>query len=195
LAVADTASARAKAIGAANTLVFGQAGAIAADNTDAPALIEALPFPANGRTACVLGAGGSARAAVWALLDAGAAEVFVWNRSPERARRLCAAVGGTPSASLHTAEVLVNCTSIGLDANDDPFKQLPLTADAITSFRCVVDYVYGQSETRLVQAARGSAVPVVDGLQLLIGQGALSFEQFTGRPASVRAMRASIGDR
>ena len=69
-------------------------GAIGADNTDAPALIAALPFSAAGTNALVLGAGGSARAAVWALLDAGAREVRVWNRTPERAVALCAELGG-----------------------------------------------------------------------------------------------------
>ena len=72
------------------------AGAIAADNTDAPALIAALPIEIAGAAALVLGAGGAARAAVWALRDAGAGEVRVWNRTPERARELCAQLGGTP---------------------------------------------------------------------------------------------------
>src|SRR5436305_139013 len=76
LALADTATDRAKAIGAANTLLFDAADrSIHADNTDAPALIEALPLAPNGRTALVLGAGESARAAVWALRDAGAKSV------------------------------------------------------------------------------------------------------------------------
>src|SRR5213078_707921 len=79
LALADEATPSARAIGAANTLSFA-GGRINADNTDAPGLIDALPFDPAGRTAVVLGAGGSARAVVWALLDAGAAEVLVWNR-------------------------------------------------------------------------------------------------------------------
>ena len=66
------------------------AAAIAADNTDAPALIAALPIEIAGAAALVLGAGGAARAAVWALRDAGAGEIRVWNRTPERARELCA---------------------------------------------------------------------------------------------------------
>ena len=68
LALADRPTLRARAIGAANTLIFGDDGAIAADNTDAPALVSALPFAPAGKTALVLGAGGSARAAVWAQL-------------------------------------------------------------------------------------------------------------------------------
>ena len=95
LALAHTATPRARAIGAANTLTFGPDGAIGADNTDAPALIAALPFAVTGRSAMVLGAGGSARAAVWALLDAGAAEVRLWNRTAQRARDLASELGAT----------------------------------------------------------------------------------------------------
>jgi len=196
LALADAPTDRARAIGAANTLWFESGGEIGADNTDAPALIEALSGVVElaGATALVLGAGGSARAAVWALLGAGA-EVAVWNRTPGRARELCAALGGTPVTALTPAALLINCTSIGLDANDDPFKQLPLSADAICAYECVVDFVYGQSKTRLAAAAAARGVPVVDGTQLLVGQGALSFERFTGLPAPRPAMRAALGGR
>src|SRR4051812_20056776 len=93
LAVADTASERARAIGAANTLSFGVDGSIAAENTDAPGFLAALPDPPAGRTAAVMGAGGSARAVVWALREAGAAEVRIWNRTPEKARKLAAEMG------------------------------------------------------------------------------------------------------
>ncbi len=189
LAVASTASERARAIGAANTLIFGPDGAIDADNTDAPGLIEALPLDAAGRSALVLGAGGSARAVVWALLDAGASEVRVWNRSVERARQLCSEIGGEPASSVAPADILVNCTSIGLDGSPTSFKQLPLGADQLSGYRCVVDLVYTDSETALVKAARASGAAVVDGLEVLVQQGALSFEQFTGRTAPVEVMR------
>jgi shikimate dehydrogenase len=188
LAVASTATDRARAIGAANTLVFG-AGTIAADNTDAPGLIASLPFAARDLTALVLGAGGSARAVVWALLDAGASEVRVWNRSPERAARLCSEIGGTPVSSAGPADILVNCTSIGLDGSGSTFKQLPLAADQLSGYQCVVDLVYTNSETALLQAARASGAAVVDGLEVLVQQGALSFEQFTGRTAPIEIMR------
>ena len=86
------ASDAARAIGAANTLTF-EDGAIVADNTDAPGLLAALPEPPAGRTALVLGAGGAGRAAAWALTTAGAADVAIWNRTPERARALAAELG------------------------------------------------------------------------------------------------------
>ncbi len=91
LALADRASAAATAIGAANTLSFG-GGEVAAENTDAPALIEALPRPAAGARALVMGAGGSARACAWALREAGA-EVAIWNRTAGARAGACRRAG------------------------------------------------------------------------------------------------------
>jgi shikimate dehydrogenase len=192
LELADEATARARAIGAANTLVFDDRGAIRADNTDAPALIEALPLSAHGATALVLGAGGSARAAVWALLDAGGREVRVWNRTPERARMLCQELGCSVVDSIEQADLLVHCTPAGLDGGDRTFKELPLSADDVSRYRCVVDFVYTETETILVRSARARSIPAVDGLELLVRQGALSFEQFTGLAAPRSVMRAAV---
>jgi shikimate dehydrogenase len=196
LALATAPTARARAIGAANTLTFEPGGEIIADNTDAPALLAALPFPIAGASALVLGAGGSARAAVWALLHGGARAVAVWNRTPERARALCEELGAvplpaTPAATALDADLLVNCTSVGLDGGD-PFDRLPVGAEDLVRYACVVDLVYAAGGTALVAAARAGGVTVVDGLELLVGQGALSFERFTGRPAPVEAMRAAV---
>jgi shikimate dehydrogenase len=196
LRLADMTTARARAIGAANTLVFGPEGGIEADNTDAPGLIASLPAAPAGWRAVILGAGGTARAAVWALLDAGAAEVLVWNRTSERAAALCADVGGTPLGAREPvpvgAELLVNCTSVGLGA-DDELEGLPVCAEALREYRAVVDFAYRRGGTALMRAARSRNVPAVGGLELLIAQGALSFELFTGRPAPVEVMREAVG--
>jgi shikimate dehydrogenase len=194
-ALADVASERVRAIGAANTLLFGEDGSIHAENTDAPAVIEALPFSARGVTALVLGAGGSGRAAVWALLDAGAREVRVWNRTPQRAERLAGELSAVAVSTAEPADVLVHCTSSGLDASDSTFKQLPVQADDLQRYRCVIDLVYSSTETQLVQAARVRSVAAVDGLEILVGQGALSFEMFTGVTANRDAMRAALNER
>jgi shikimate dehydrogenase len=192
LALADEATARAQAIGAANTLSFDDDGTIRAENTDAPALIGSLPFGLAGRTALVLGAGGTARASVWALRDAGAREVRVWNRTAPRARLLCDELGATPAHDAAPADLLVNTTSVGLDGPAAPFAgQLPLSAEQLSDYGCVVDLVYAEGGTALVRAARAAAVPVIDGLELLVRQGALSFELFTGLPAPVEQMRAA----
>ena len=185
LEMAAEASPRAAAIGAANTLLFSEDAGVHADNTDAPALIEALPFSAADRTALVLGAGGSARAAVWALLNAGADEVRVWNRTPERAAELCAELGGIAVREPEPASILVNCTPVGMGGTGE----LPVRAP---DYDCVVDFVYAAAETALIRTAREGGIPVVDGLDLLVRQGALSFEQFTGRPAPVEVMRRAV---
>jgi shikimate dehydrogenase len=174
LALADTATPLAQRIGAANTLTFGPAG-IEADNTDAPALLGAIgDLPA---TALVLGAGGSARAAVVALAEAGC-DVSVLARTPARAAGLPATVVEGPVG----AQALVNCTPVGLHDPDE----LPLDP---AGYELVVDFVYREGGTALTRAAPGR---VVDGLELLVRQGALSFTRWTGREAPLEVMRAAV---
>jgi len=192
LALADTASGAAREIGAANTLTFERDGAIAADNTDAPGLLEALG-DVSGRTALVLGAGGAGRAGVWALLHAGAADVAVWNRTPERAVELVRALGGRAVDRPERADIVVNCTSVGLGEEDATFKALPLQADSLGAGSCVVDMVYREGGTRLLEAARTRGADVVDGLEILIAQGAASFERWTGQAAPRQAMWEAVG--
>ncbi len=202
LAIADRAGDAARAIGAANTLTFGADGTIEAQNTDAPGLIAALGrltgMPAHP-SALVLGAGGSARAVVWGLLNAGAATVSVWNRTPARATRLARELGARAVSSPVQAEVLVNCTSVGLQrsASDaEALNQLGLTADQVGGYAYVVDLVYRGGPTRptpLLAAARRHDVTTVDGLEVLVAQGALSFEYWTGKPAPLEAMRRGAG--
>jgi shikimate dehydrogenase len=199
LALATDASPRASAIGAANTLLFQGDGHILADNTDAPALIAALTqrLDLAGCSVLVLGAGGSARAAVWALLDAGAGEVYISNRTPERADELATAFGERASAvadagSVADTDVLINCTSVGLN-DTDSLEALALSADQLRHHRVVVDFVYQSGGTRLTTAAEAVDVPTIDGLELLVGQGAIAFELFTGVPAPIEAMRLAVG--
>lgn len=193
LELAMGGSGRAFDIGAANTLIFDRSG-IRAENTDAPALALELARLTDlaGATAVVLGAGGSARAAVWALNDARAAEVRVWNRTPDRAIELCAELGGTPVTEVASADVLVNCTSVGLRA-DDELGLLPLPPGGVTEFGVIADLVYREGGSVLTRAAREHGVPTVDGLTVLVRQGALAFELFTGLPAPVDAMRKAAG--
>jgi shikimate dehydrogenase len=189
LALADSASAAARAIGAANTLSFAADGAIAAENTDAPGLIAALGRPARGLSALVLGAGGSARAAVWALREAGAAEVSIWNRTGQRATALAHELGARALANPQPADVLVNCTSVGLTPQPDELAALSLSAEALGDYALVVDLVYRSGRTALLDAATASGAATVDGLEILVAQGALSLELWTGRKAPLQVMR------
>jgi shikimate dehydrogenase len=190
LALADSASDAAKAIGAANTLTFAADGTIAAENTDAPGLIAAIGEPLHGKRALVLGAGGSARAAVWALREAGAAEVLVWNRTTARAAELARELGTSAVAEPERAELLVNCTAVGLaPAPGEELGQLGLTRALIGEFETVVDLVYREDATELLAAAQAQGARTLDGLEILVAQGALSFELWTGREAPLQAMR------
>lgn len=191
LALADTVDDDTRAIGAANTLSFDPStGAIHAQNTDAPGTLAAVAehVQLRGARATVLGAGGSARAVVHALVGAGA-EVSLWNRTPERAGRVADDLGARAVDSPGAGDVLVNCTSIGLDGSSASLKQFPLDADALAEHQCVVDLVYGTEETALIAHARRRGCAVVDGLEVLVRQGALSLETWTGCVAPLAAMR------
>ena len=205
LTLADDASAAARAIGAANTLTFSGEG-IRADNTDAPGLLAALPADLEGRRTLVLGAGGAARAAAWALAGAGAV-VEVHNRTRLRAAELAAELGvetlaePEPGATLPLAgfDLLVNATSVGLATGDsaagqvgDDLKKLGLTADEFSDRMVVVDLVYGAAPTELVSAAIAAGATVVDGLEILVRQGAESLRIWTGSEPPLEAMRAAI---
>jgi shikimate dehydrogenase len=190
LALADELSETAREIGAANTLLF-EGGAIRAENTDADGLLRALPGSPEGQRALVLGAGGAARAVVWALLREGAA-VKVWNRTELRSRHLCEELGGEPVAEPEQAAygLIVNSTAVGL-GGEDPFADLPLTRDGFVPDQTVVDMVYGREPTALLSAAQAAEAATVDGIEVLVQQGALSLEMWTDRPAPLATMRVA----
>ena len=199
LALADRASESAIEIGAANTLSF-ENGEIVADNTDAPGLLAALPQSPEGGRALVLGAGGVARAAVWALVGAGA-EVEIWNRTAERARELAAELGGNAIDAegplpIGEFDLVVNSTAVGLEhpgAERDPVSTLEaLHLPPSGGFRpgqVVVDLVYGSADTELIAAAREAGATTVDGLEVLVRQGAASFRIWTGVDPPLDVMR------
>ncbi len=194
LRLADQPTAAARAIGAANTLVF-RPGGIEAENTDAAGLLAALPLDPRGARALVLGAGGSARAAVWALATHGAA-VTVWNRTPERARALAAELGasaaGPGSGPLGGGfDLIVNCTTVGMGEGGPAIEALPLDLGQLGPRHAVVDLAYGSEETELVRAAREAGAAVVDGLEVLVRQGAASLRIWTGLEPPLEVMRAA----
>jgi shikimate dehydrogenase len=189
--LADERSEAATAIGAANSLTFG-GGAITADNTDAGGFLDALGESPAGKRAMVLGAGGAARAVVWALGRAGAAEVLLWNRSPERAVALAAEFGARPVKRPQPSDLLVNATSVGLDPTTTEHEALAqLALDGAEPAPVVIDLVYGAQPTALLRWAEGNGSRVVDGLEHLVRQGARSLEGWTGAPAPLDAMRAA----
>jgi shikimate dehydrogenase len=188
LALADSLSETAREIGAANTLSFAS-GEIHADNTDARGLLDALPGSPRSKRALVLGAGGAARAAVWALAREGA-DVAVWNRTALRAEHLCGELGGAPVAAPDQGayELIVNTTAAGL-RGEDPFAELPIDGARFAPGQTVVDLVYGERPSRLLEAAAAAGATVVDGIEVLVRQGALSLEIWTGLEAPIETMR------
>ena len=214
LALATEASEAAREIGAANTLSF-EGGGVRAANTDAPGLLAALPLEPAGISALVLGAGGSARAATWALARAGA-EVEVWNRTSSRAdelvRNLAGAFANGAEADLPrlapvsreqawagSYELIVNCTAVGMEerpepGDADPWDQLPIDPERLDAGIVLVDLVYGGDETALVREARRRGATAVDGLEILVRQGAESLKIWTGEDPPLDAMRQAARD-
>lgn len=190
LRLADVAGRAANAIGAANTLVF-EGSAIRAENTDAPGLINAVGGVAKGLPTLVFGAGGAARAALWAMLGAGA-DVSVWNRTAARAEALVAAIGGSsePAPEVSGFELIINASAAGL-GRGDALVDLPLEESDFRPGQTVVDMVYGERPSRLLEAAQRAGAATVDGLEVLVRQGALSLEIWTGRRPSLDVMRAA----
>jgi shikimate dehydrogenase len=201
LAIADDASSSASEIGAANTLSF-MGGGIRADNTDASGLIAALPGPPSGLRTLVLGAGGSARAAAWALARQGA-RVEVWNRTADRAEALVSelkdvvteATGELSAVGIEQArgpghDLIVNCTAVGMPGDPvDPFRALPIDLERLGAEVIVVDLVYGGADTELVREARSRGAVVVEGLEVLVHQGAESLRIWTGLEPPLEVMR------
>jgi shikimate dehydrogenase len=205
--IADERSAAVEAIGAANTLTFA-AGSIRADNTDATGLIVALPddFDPAGAQALVLGAGGSARAVAWALDGAGAA-VTIANRTESKAIELARelgtyaleGVGPGEAIDVEPFDLLVNATSVGLAMEGaEPrvpgadLKALRLRADQLVAPLVVVDLVYGSEPTELAASCTSGGAILIDGLEILVRQGADSFRIWVGREPPVESMRRAI---
>jgi shikimate dehydrogenase len=190
LAVASAPTETAREIGAANTLTFAD-GEVLADNTDAPGLLDAIGRTPSGMRALVLGAGGAARAVVWALVREGAS-VEVWNRTPLRSQNLCEELGGDPVSEPDQSgyDLLVNSTSVGL-GGEDPFAELPLRRDAFGAGQIVVDMVYGEEPSRILEPAEAAGATAIDGIEILVRQGALSLAGWTGRVPSLEVMRAA----
>jgi shikimate dehydrogenase len=201
LELADDSSEVASAIGAANTLSF-ERDAIRADNTDAAGFLAALPEAPAGMRALVLGAGGAARAVVWALISEGA-RVEIWNRTPEGATRLASDLGGRVidpgggALPVSGVDLIVNTTSVGMGVSGPggpgtDLKALRMDADVFGDRQLVVDLAYGPDDTDLARAARERGARVIDGLEILVRQGAESFRIWTGIEPPLDAMRRAV---
>lgn len=193
----DDASPVARQIGAVNT-VSTIGGRLVGHNTDVPGFRNALAtldMTVEGRLAVVLGTGGAARAVVHALTTEGA-DIVVVSRSVEKGARMARSIGrgvrsigyDGPSlrAALAEARLLVNTTPLGME--HQPHAD-PLPADVeLRSHTAVVDLVYGRM-TPLMSRARSKGCTVMDGIEMLVEQGAESFRLWTGRDPDLATMR------
>lgn len=192
----DEVGGQASVVGAVNTIV-NRDGRLFGFNTDGAGLVAALRneagFDPAGRTFLLLGAGGSARGIAFALADARAARVGIWNRTPSRAVLLRDALG----AAGYTCEALpeplpgfdcvINTTSAGMRGGPDP-GGTPVPLAAIGQPALVVDIVYAPEATPFLAAAAQAEMNVLGGLPMLIYQGTLAFEHWTGIRAPIDVM-------
>ena len=202
LALADEATPAAKAIGAANTLIFKADGRIVADNTDGFGFIEnvragAPEWNPKAAPAVVLGAGGAARAILYTLLDAGAPEIRLANRTREKAQTLAERFGpritvvdwDDRNAACDGAGLIVNTTSLGMTGK----PALEISLDAAPLSAVVTDIVYAPLETAILARARARGLTAVDGLGMLLHQARPGFEAWFGTaPGVTAALRAHV---
>ncbi len=174
--VADPGNVR-TSIGAINTVFRQPDGTLAGTNTDAAGFWTPIAdLDLAGRAVTVIGAGGAARAILWALARVGVGPVTVMNRNVLKGAALLAAFGLKgqalpPGPAAPPSALLVNATSLGM-AGQPP---LDLDLSALPDDAVVYDIVYAPLETRLLAAARGRGLDTIDGLEMLVGQAAIAF--------------------
>ncbi len=204
LSLVDELTPEARAIGAVNTLLFGDR--MVGHNTDAAGFMRALRetgFRPEGCRALVLGAGGAARAVSYGLANAGA-RITLLNRTPERAIALAADLqAAIPGADVRAAplpqmqigllaakaDLIVNATSVGMWPHTDamPWPEgLPFPERAL-----LFDLIYNPPETRLMAQARAQGARAENGLMMLVHQGAEAFRLWTGVEPPVDIMQAA----
>jgi len=189
----DAVEPLAEKIGAVNTVTLGSDGSLHGRNTDYLGVLRSLEkkIKLRGSRAAIFGAGGSARAAAFALAYAGA-EVFVCARRPEVAQTLARAVGGEaiPRRALRTQrfDLLLNATPIGMHPREKVSPLLP------SELNCslVMDLVYRPMRTRLLQLAASRGIACVSGAEMFLAQGFAQWEHWMGRKAPESPMRSAV---
>lgn len=201
----DTLSPEAERLGAVNTIVRRNAK-LEGHNTDGAGFLAALReqgFDPAGSRIVLIGAGGAAKAVAFALAGVGAQAISIVNRTPARAEELARGMARvfpgvrTMAYPLLTftrvsfstgGDLIVNCTSAGLRAEDHP----PLDGEIFRDFAFAYDLIYNPPETRFLRTARAAGCRAANGTGMLLHQGTLAFELWTGRKAPVAAMRAAL---
>ena len=199
----DELSPSARAIGAVNTVVR-RGKKWVGFNTDEPGFTLSLEregkFRSRGKQTLILGAGGSARAVAYGLARRGASRIFIVNRTLGRAKKMISeyeklfprvkflANTDCDNENLKNADLIVNATSVGLKS-EDPSLVRPGDFPKKTLF---VDLIYNPAETKFLRLARQSGHRALNGLEMLVYQGAEAFRLWTGKKAPVEVMRAAV---
>jgi shikimate dehydrogenase len=198
--ILDVRSEAVRRTGACNTFWGDENGRVHGDNTDVDGFRRALRLfiggNAKGLRVLLLGGGGAARATLHGLLEEGADEVLLYNRTQERARAVARRLGGPRTRVVpifrelegESFDLVVNATRLGLDP-DDP---APLDLEVLHRAGAAMDLVYGRHTTAFVRSAEAAGVRVTDGLEMLVQQGAASFERWWGLDAPVDVMRDAV---
>lgn len=198
-AVVDVALPAVRRTGACNTF-WGEDGKVHGDNTDVDGFRRALQSFMDGSAAgsrvLLLGAGGAARAALMGLLEENVDEVLIHNRTAERARAVARRIGGQKTRVVllldelrgESFDVVVNATRMGMNM-DDPS---PIDFDPLHRVGAAMDLVYGTEPTAFQKAAEEMGIRHTDGGEMLVQQGAASFERWWDKKAPVAAMREAL---
>lgn len=201
--ILDVRSEAVRRTGACNTFWGDDDGRVHGDNTDVEGFKRAahlfLDGPPRDARVLLLGAGGAARAALLGLLDEGAGEVLIYNRTQERARAVARRIGGERVRVVPVLrelegedfDLVVNATRLGLD----PADPSPLDLTMLNRAGAAMDLVYGATATPFMRAAEVAGIRSTDGLEMLVQQGAVSFERWWGRGAPLDDMRAAVRER
>jgi shikimate dehydrogenase len=186
--------------GACNTFWGDEKGRLHGDNTDVEGFRRALGSFLDGSPAGIrvllLGAGGAARAALMGLLEEGADEVIILNRTAERARAVARRIGGVKArvapilaeVRSESFDLVVNATRLGLLESDPS----PLDFEVLNRVGAAMDLVYGKKPTPFVRTAEALGIRATDGAEMLVQQAAASFERWWSKPAPVEVMRAAM---
>lgn len=197
-----------EALGVANTIVRREDGSLMGHNTDGPGFLRSLAehgHGVEGRAVTLTGAGGSARSVAWACARDGARRITVVNRTLERAEEVAELVRSTTGLdevaaialdaseareAVSAADVIVDCTSVGMYPQHEVDPVIP--ADWMRAGQVVADLTYNPIDTVLLQAARGVGAETVDGAGMLVHQGAISLQYWSGEQPPVETMRRAL---
>ena len=209
LALIDDCDPLAASVGAINTIV-NRAGRLIGYNTDVGGMMQALaanrehPFQSQGKRAVLLGTGGAARAAAFGLLEGDVAELMVLGRNEAHLHSFVAQLGEAHQTALSGAllesaaanqflaqtDLVVNATSVGLHENE---TNALIDVAYLSPDTLVMDMIFNPPTTPLLRAAQARGCAVMNGLTMLLYQGVLAFEHWTGQPAPVEVMQRALG--